>query len=228
MSRRAVIMVAGGTGTRMGAPRAKQFLPLAGKPIIFHTFEAFFAFDPHMQFVLVLFPSLRAEWEQLTKDFDFQLDHTVVDGGAERFHSVKNGIAALDGDVDLVAIHDAVRPLVSPATIAHSFEAAALHGAAVPVVPVVDTIRQVADGRSATLDRNALVAVQTPQCFRKDLIKGAYDVEYQPGFTDDASVAERAGHYVHLCEGNRSNIKVTTPEDMWVAEALRSGGSPLS
>lgn len=220
MPQRAVIMVAGGTGTRMGGNIAKQFLLLSQKPLILHTFEAFAAFDPGMQFILVLFPSLRNEWDELVAKYDFRLKHTLVSGGAERFHSVKNGLAALDLSVTHVAVHDAVRPLVSHDTIARSFAAAMEYGAAVPVVPVNDTIRLQAPDKSHTLPRHLLHAVQTPQCFERKLLLSAYELPFEDTFTDDASVVERAGHYIHLCQGNRSNIKVTTPEDMLIAEAL--------
>lgn len=204
----------------MASKTAKQFLHLAGKPIIFHTFEAFHRYDPDLQFVLVLFPSLREEWEALVRRHHFSLPHALTDGGAERFHSVKNGLAALQSDVELVAVHDAVRPLVSTDTIERSFAAAEKFGAAVPVIPVTDTIRQKEENRSKTLPRHTLVAVQTPQCFKRSVIEAAYAAAYDPLFTDDASVAERAGHYIRLCEGNRANIKITTPEDLAVSEAL--------
>lgn len=211
----------------MASPVAKQFLLLSGKPVIIRTFEAFQRFDPEMQYVLVLYPALRNAWEKLISEYNFEIDHVVVDGGAERFHSVQNGLAALTDEVEYVAVHDAVRPLVSTATIGRGFTSAEAHGAAVPVVPVTDTIRQTDDGRSTTLPRNTLVAVQTPQCFRREILESAYNTPYESFFTDDASVVERAGHYVHLCEGNRSNIKVTTPEDLVISEALFAAGENL-
>ncbi len=220
-------MVAGGTGTRMGSATAKQFLLLAGKPIILHAFEAFHAFDPSAQFILVLYPALREEWNQLAQKYQFTLPHTLVDGGAERFHSVRNGLAALNNDVELVAVHDSVRPLVEQATIARSFAAAEEYGAAVPVVPVTDTIRRQQGALSFTLPRNELVAIQTPQCFQRSILESAYNVDFETTFTDDASVVERNGQYVHLCEGNRANIKVTTPEDLLIGEALMAGRSNL-
>lgn len=220
-------MVAGGTGTRMGSATAKQFLLLAGKPIILHAFEAFHAFDPEAQFILVLYPALREEWQQLVQKYQFTLPHTLVDGGAERFHSVRNGIAALSDEVELVAVHDSVRPLVEEATISRSFAAAEEHGAAVPVVPVTDTIRRQQGTLSFTLPRHELVAIQTPQCFQRSILESAYNVDFETTFTDDASVVERSGQYVHLCKGNRANIKVTTPEDMLIGEALMAGRSNL-
>ena len=215
--------MAGGTGTRMNLNTAKQFLPLAEKPVILHTFEAFRLFDPELQFILVLYKSLHGEWSKIQKDYGFDLEHTVVQGGEERFHSVKNGLAALADDVELVAIHDAVRPFVSADTIERCFESAAEKGAAIPAVPVTDTIRRIFGEASHTIPRNELVAIQTPQCFRTDLLKKAYETEYQSIFTDDASVVEHVGESVEIVEGNRRNIKITTREDLLIANSFLKG-----
>ncbi len=220
MARKAVILVAGGTGTRMNSPVAKQFIAIGGKPILMHTFHAFLSYDPGMQFILVLFKSLEQEWLSLSEKYNFTIAHTLVKGGDERFHSVKNGLDALLPDVDLVAVHDAVRPFVSPETIARSFDAAAKYGAAIPATPVTDTIRKRSDGGSFTLPRNELAAVQTPQCFKRDLLVKCYQTQYSGIFTDDASVVEHAGYPVHLVDGNRTNIKITTAEDLLIAEAF--------
>ncbi len=224
MQGRAVIIVAGGTGTRMNSPTPKQFLPLSGKPVLMHTFEAFHRFDPDMEFVLVLFKGLEDSWKGLIEKHGFTMSHTVVTGGRERFHSVKNGLDALSPDVKLVGIHDAVRPMVSQGTIARCFEAAAAHGAAIPAVHVVDTIRMVQGFASHTLPRKELRAVQTPQCFQKEIIAAAYQTEYQEFFTDDASVVELGNQPIKLVEGNRTNIKITTAEDMVVAEGFMKLG----
>ncbi len=218
--KRAVILVAGGTGTRMNSKIAKQFLPLAGKPVLIRTFEAFARFDPEMQFILVLFPSLKKQWEEIAAANNFKLNHIVVDGGAERFHSVRNGLDVLAADIELVAIHDAVRPLVSQETISRCFEAATDKGAAIPVLPVTDTIRKVDGDTSTTIPRHQLVSVQTPQCFQTDIIKKAYQANYEIAFTDDASVAAAANFKIELVEGNRTNLKITTSEDMAIAQAL--------
>lgn len=220
-SGKAAIIVAGGTGTRMMAKTAKQFLPLAGKPVIVHTIEAFRTFDPTMGFVLVLFKGLEKQWRDIAEEWlATPSEITVVEGGAERFHSVRNGLDAVDVAVDLVAIHDAVRPLVSQGTIGRCFEAARRFGAAIPVVPVVDTIRRMTGKAGITLPRHELVAVQTPQCFQREPIVEAYRTDFQPYFTDDASVAEFAGMSIATVEGNRTNLKITTPEDILIAEAL--------
>lgn len=220
MAKRAVILVAGGTGTRMQTKTAKQFIPLCGKPVLFHTFEAFQNWDPQIHFVLVLFKGLETTWRQLCDKHNFCIPHALVEGGAERFHSVKNGLAVLPSEIELVGVHDAVRPLVSAETISRCFDGAEKYGAAIPTVPVTDTIRQVRGKSSITLPRHELLAVQTPQCFARKVIEQAYDVEYTPIFTDDASVVEQAGHSITLVEGNRTNIKITTPEDLTTAAAF--------
>jgi len=220
MSKKAVIIVAGGTGTRMQLKTAKQFLPIAGRPVILHTLDAFRDYDPEMQIIIVLFKDLFSDFHGLLKEYNYHLSYDLIEGGEERFHSVKNGLQKVKSDVELVAIHDAVRPLVSKSTIARTFEEASINGAAIPAVPVVDTIRELNENQSITLTRSKLRAVQTPQCFRVDLIKTAYDVDYSPVFTDDASVVEAKGKDISIVEGNRTNIKITTREDLLIAEAL--------
>lgn len=221
MSKRAAIIVAGGTGTRMKAKTAKQFLPLLGKPVIVHTIEAFRSFDPDIELVVVLFKGLESEWRDIAERWlDRPESIGCVEGGAERFHSVRNGLEGLSASAEVVAIHDAVRPLVARDTLHRCFEAASRTDAAIPVVPVVDTIRRHTPSGGITLPRHELVAVQTPQCFRVERIKAAYRTEFQPAFTDDASVAEHAGLAVTTVAGNRTNLKITTPEDLAIAEAL--------
>ena len=225
MPKKAVIIVAGGTGTRMNSKIAKQFLNLADKPILIHTLEAFARYDAQMQFILVLSPELKKQWEEIAEANNFTIPHTVVDGGAERFHSVLNGLNALDPDVEIVAIHDAVRPLVSQETIKRCMDAAANSGAAIPVLPVTDTIRKTEGKSSMTIPRHKLVAVQTPQCFQTEIIKAAYQTDYDIAFTDDASVVAAANYPIELVEGNRTNLKITTSEDLAIAEALFAYGN---
>ncbi len=220
MPRRAVILVAGGTGTRMKSKIAKQFMVVADKPVLVHTFEAFQAYDSTCQFILVLHESLSHQWEELQIQYNFKLPHTVVFGGEERFHSVLNGLNALEDDIELVAIHDAVRPLVSKETIARCFTAAIDSGASIPVIPVADTIRQITNDSSITLPRKDLVAVQTPQCFNVHLLKAAYQAGFNAHFTDDASVVEHSGHDITLVEGEKTNIKITTKEDLLIAASF--------
>lgn len=217
-----LILVAGGTGTRMHQPVAKQFLPLGGRPVIFHTLDRFREAIPGLHVVLVLHESLHGEWDRLVAGSPHMAVDAVVNGGEERFHSVRNGLDALPSGAGWVAVHDAVRPFVEVHTIRRCFAAAAVTGAAIPVVPVKDTIRRVDGAGHAPLDRSSLRAVQTPQVFDLGSLKAAYDVGFAPVFTDDASVWEAAGGKVELVDGDLHNLKITTPEDLLSAEAFLS------
>ena len=221
-----LILVAGGTGTRMHRSVAKQFLPLGGRPVIFHTLERFRAAMPDLHVVLVLHESLHEEWQALVAEAPDMAVDAVVTGGEERFHSVRNGLDALPEGAGLVAIHDAVRPFVEVETIQRCFAAAGERGAAIPVVPVKDTIRRIDSEGNAPLDRATLRAVQTPQVFDLNDLRACYGVEYQSAFTDDASVWEAQGRSVELVEGDLHNLKITTPEDLLSAEAFLSMRSP--
>lgn len=215
-----ILIVAGGRGTRMGGDRPKQFLPLAGRPVLMHTIDAFARWDATADIVLVLPADQRADWQRLCDAYTFRRPHRVADGGETRFHSVRNGLRATDTD-GLIAVHDGVRPFVSASVIAACFAAAERYGAAVPVVPMIESVRMVdADGCSRPVDRERLRVVQTPQVFRADILRAAYRRDYEPHFTDDASVVEAAGMSVRLVSGNRENIKLTTPMDLAVAERL--------
>jgi 2-C-methyl-D-erythritol 4-phosphate cytidylyltransferase len=216
---RSTIIVAGGTGKRMGATVPKQFLLLKGEPLLFHTLRAFHRFDPAMQLVLVLPQDHHATWDDLCAEHDFEVPHELVAGGAERFHSTQAGLAAVRHD-GLVAVHDGVRPLLSSALIARCFAAAEEHGAAIPVVPISSSVRELTNEGSQPLDRSRLRAVQTPQCFRVPLLRRAFELPYDPAFTDEATLVERLGVDVHLVEGEDLNIKVTTPFDLQVAEGV--------
>jgi len=215
------ILVAGGSGSRMGNAVPKQFLELAGKPILLHTVEKFLAYSSEIRLVLVLPEADFGRWERLAG----QLPETrhpvaVVAGGAARFQSVRNGLKAVEGD-GLVAVHDAVRPLVSVEVIRRTFAAAAEFGNGVAAVAAKDSVRQIGpDGQNTALDRATLRLIQTPQTFRISLLKKAFEQPESPLFTDDASVVEAAGFAVHLVEGSYENLKITTPEDLVVAEAL--------
>jgi 2-C-methyl-D-erythritol 4-phosphate cytidylyltransferase len=213
---RSTIIVAGGSGKRMGAAIPKQFLPLHGEPILFHTLRAFHAFDAAMPLVLVLPADHHTTWNNLCAEHGFTLPHTLVAGGAERFHSTLEGLRAVGHD-GLVAVHDGVRPLVSTALIARCFAAAGSHGAAIPVVPIASSVRALTKGGSQAIDRSRLRAVQTPQCFQVPLLRRAFELPYDPTFTDEATLVERLGVDVHLVEGEDRNIKVTTPFDLQVA-----------
>ncbi|MBP7611624.1 MAG: 2-C-methyl-D-erythritol 4-phosphate cytidylyltransferase [Paludibacter sp.] len=213
------IIVAGGKGERMNADVPKQFLEINGKPILMHTLEAFMNFDASLQLILVL-PAAQIDfWETLCEAHDFSIPHQIVAGGQTRFHSVKNGLNAIKIP-SLVAIHDGVRPLVSKDTIARCFDAAATFGAAIPTMDSIESIRFVDANGSKSVDRTAYKMVQTPQVFDAELLKKAYEQEFSVLFTDDASVVEAMGVTVHLVEGNRENIKITTEFDLIVAERL--------
>ena len=221
-----LIVVAGGTGTRMQAPTAKQFIALEGLPLMWWTLRRFReALGDALPVTLVLYPGLFEEFRALEAQYGPAGIDQLVPGGAERFHSVRAGLAALP-DSGVVGIHDAVRPFPDVSVIRTCFEVASTAGGAIPVVPVKDSIRDLAMG---PLDRACLPAVQTPQCFDLARIKPAYAMAYEDRFTDDASVYEAAGHTVELVPGNARNIKVTTPEDLVVARAfLRAEGDQLT
>lgn len=216
---RATIIVAGGSGTRMGGPIPKQFMLLNGRPLLCWTIEAFHRFDAAMPIILVLPEKEIPVWRTLCIGHNFHVEHTIVAGGEERFHSVRNGLAAVMGDC-VVAVHDGVRPCVSTGLIARCFDAADEHGAAIPVVPISSSVREVIRDSSRPVDRSKLRAVQTPQCFRVDFLRKAFGLSYDPAFTDEAILVERIGAKVHLVEGEERNIKVTTPVDLMVAQVM--------
>ena len=213
------IIVAAGSGSRMQTETPKQFLELRGKPILMHSIMAFANACEDIRMIVVLPPSQIESWQKLCSRYDFTLKHDVVVGGDTRFHSVKNGLSRLAGD-GLVAIHDGVRPLASQKTIIGCFREAATYGCAIPVVPVIESVRELSEQTNRILDRSALRLIQTPQVFDIALLKKAYEQEYSPAFTDDASVFEKAGHKIHLTDGNVENIKITTQNDLVVAEAM--------
>ncbi|MGM0580250.1 MAG: 2-C-methyl-D-erythritol 4-phosphate cytidylyltransferase [Bacteroidota bacterium] len=213
------IIVAGGTGKRMGEALPKQFLKLGGTPILIHTLQAFQAADPEIELILTLPQEEIQFWDELNIWHQNYIEHKVVAGGETRFHSVKNALEHIEEG--LVAIHDGVRPFVSANTINQSFELAIEKKAVVAAVLMKDSVRQVDEnGNSENIDRSSLRMVQTPQTFDVKLLKSAYSTPYKPFFTDDASVVEAYGHKITLFDGEYQNIKITTPEDLIVAEAL--------
>ena len=219
---RYAILVAGGKGLRMGSDIPKQFLPLRGRPVLMHTIDVFRRTYPDIHIILVLPREQQDYWRQLCGQHGYDVELCVADGGETRFHSVHNGLSLIPDDArGVVGVHDGVRPFVSPETIRRCYEAAEECGAVVPVVPVVETVRQVlADGGSMTVDRNAYRLVQTPQTFDIQLLKKAYGQPFDPFFTDDASVVEAMGHPIKLVEGNNENIKLTNPADLKLAEGM--------
>lgn len=220
MERTAVIIVAGGSGRRMGEGLPKQFRFLGNTPVLARTIGLFADALPGAEIVVVLPEGHISFWKDLAARFDVA-GHRVVAGGAERFDSVRCGLEALTGDPELIAVQDGVRPLGTAEMIRRVVRAAAEHGAAIPVVEPVDSFRETdSAGNSHPVDRSRLRCVQTPQVFRADVLRNAYAAEFRPAFTDDASVVEAAGHPVYLVPGERGNIKLTAPEDFIVAEAL--------
>ena len=214
-----IIIVAGGQGLRMGGDIPKQFLPVCGKPVLMRTLEAFHAYDASMHLILVLPVSQQAYWKQLCEEYQFELVHEIANGGETRFHSVKNGLALVEGD-GVVGVHDGVRPFVSQEVIARCYEEAVSLKAVIPVIGVVETVRHLTDEGSETVPRDRYKLVQTPQVFDVFLLRRAYEQVYTDMFTDDASVVEALGEKVYMVEGNRENIKLTTPFDLKLAELL--------
>lgn len=217
--KRFVIIVAGGTGNRMNSAIPKQFMELKGKPILMHTIEKFTHTFPDISVIVVLAASLKDDWKKLCEKHGFKLNHQLADGGETRYQSVKNGLALVP-DASLVGIHDAARPLVSRETIVSAFDAAEVRGNASPAIPLNDSIRFLKGKDSCAVDRTHYSIIQTPQCFHSDLIKKAFLKEYKPEFTDDATVLEAFGEKINLVDGNRENIKITTSQDLLIAEAL--------
>jgi 2-C-methyl-D-erythritol 4-phosphate cytidylyltransferase len=216
----AVIIVAGGSGLRMGGPVPKQDLDLGGKPLIIHTLDRFLAYDQDIKVVLVMARVHRKFWDVISISYDRGHNVVIAPGGETRYDSVKNGLQHIDDGI-IVGIHDAVRPLVSLDTIERCFHAAAESGSGIPVVEMDESIRMVTEpDRSVQLDRTRLKRVQTPQVFRSELIKKAYGGTCDPSFTDDASVYESRYHQLTLVDGNPENIKITTPADLKLASLL--------
>lgn len=216
-----IIIVAGGKGLRMGTDIPKQFLEVGGKPILMHTIERFASYDEKLQIILVLPHEQQDYWHELCVKHNFNIPHTIVDGGDTRFQSCKNGVMAISEDVTdgVVGIHDGVRPFVSHKVIERCFETARDEYAAIPVMPVVETLRYVdRHGGGKNVMRDDYRVVQTPQTFDLSLLRQAYNQPYQESFTDDASVVEALGCNVQMVEGNRENIKITTQFDLKVAE----------
>lgn len=213
------VIVAGGSGLRMGSETPKQFIEINGKPVLMHTIERFYRYDTEMRLIVALPIDQQKLWSDLCAKHSFIIAHKVANGGITRFHSVKNALAEVRGE-GLVAVHDGVRPLVSQETISRCFDAAKLYGAAIPVIPLSDSVREVADESSVAMNRTKLRLVQTPQTFQISILQKAYQVAYRPEFTDDASVVENIGQAITLVEGNTENIKLTYPSDIAIAKAL--------
>jgi 2-C-methyl-D-erythritol 4-phosphate cytidylyltransferase len=216
-----VVIVAGGSGKRMGLETPKQYLELAGRPVLMHTIERFIEFNDKIEIITVLPENQLSHWRELQKKYSFDVPQTIVKGGAHRFVSVKHGLEFVNSP-GLVAIHDGVRPLVKLETIRRCFETAEKLGNAVPVVTPADSMRLTTSKGNKPINRNDLKIVQTPQVFDAALIKKAYKQDYDLSFTDDATVLEKTGVKINIVEGNRENIKITNPEDLFIAQTLLS------
>ena len=204
----------------MQSPIPKQFLKLDGRPLLLHSIAAFAEFNPEISIILVLPSDQFSQWEKIAEEFTLPVPVQITAGGETRFESVKNGLSLIPDEEGIVAVHDAVRPLVTKKTILNSFKAAERYGNAVPAIPLNDSIRQIESTRSVAVDRSKYCLIQTPQCFSVPLLKKAYSQEYKYTFTDDASVVESLGESIYLVDGNVDNFKLTTPTDLVIAEAL--------
>jgi 2-C-methyl-D-erythritol 4-phosphate cytidylyltransferase len=214
---KSLVIVAGGSGRRMGSMIPKQFLSLAGKPVLMHTIQRFLDYDKHIRVILVLPIDQVSYWDKLCIQHNFTARHKIAVGGETRYQSVRNGFKFVEKD-SLTGIHDGVRPLVSPLVIANCYEQAELHGSAIPCISVNETVRQVDKKGSRVVNRENLKLIQTPQVFQYELLENALRQEYSEDFTDDATVVEAAGYTVNLTNGNPENIKITTPADLKLAE----------
>lgn len=214
------VIVAGGSGNRMQSTIPKQFIRIGSQPVLMHTLRRFHEFDSTLRLILVLLLKDVSTWQILCREYQFNIPVQLVVGGETRFHSVQNGLAAIEGTAGLVAIHDGVRPFVSVETIQQSFTVASSTGCAVAAVPLKESIRQVHETGSTSVDRTKFFLVQTPQTFQIAVIKQSFAAATRTNFTDDASVAEAAGFPVTLVEGSYQNIKITTPEDLLLAKVF--------
>ena len=214
-----IIIVAGGKGLRMGGDIPKQFLPIGGKPVLMRTLERFHEYSKDLQIILVLPKAQQNYWQQLCEEYNFKIEIRLADGGETRFRSVQNGLSLIPDDAEgVVGVHDGVRPFVSVDVIRACYDTARTRQAVIPVTPVVETLRHIPTQKNVL--RSDYCLVQTPQCFDIQLLKAANKQPYSDNFTDDASVVEAYGHEVTMVEGNRENIKITTPFDLKIAETL--------
>ena len=214
----------------MGSDIPKQFLPIGGKPVLMRTLECFRKYSEDLQIILVLPKTQQAYWQELCREYNFKVEYLLADGGETRFHSVQHGLALIPDDAEgVVGVHDGVRPFPSIEVITRCYETARTAKAVIPVIPIVETVRELmgtGSVSSITVPRDRYRLVQTPQTFDIQLLKAANRQPYNDGFTDDASVVESYGHPITLVEGNRENIKITTPYDITVAEAIIQHSTP--
>ena len=213
-----VIITAGGIGKRMGSSIPKQFIEIKGLPILMRTIQRFYEFESTCQIIVTLPADWISFWNELIEKHGFRINHQLVDGGVERYDSIKNAISFCKHDI--IAIHDGVRPFVSKETIQRTIDLAKEKGAAIPTLPLKESLRQVKNDQSVAVKRSEYVNVQTPQVFQKDIIEKAYSIPFHEAITDDASLVEEAGFQIFLCYGNEENIKITSPMDLRIGEIL--------
>lgn len=212
------IITAGGIGKRMGSKIPKQFIDIGSKPVLMHTIAVFYEYDQASQIIITLPKEWWGFWEELCEKHQFKIEHEIVEGGKERFHSIQNALRKSKGEI--IGIHDGVRPYASKDCIDRAIQSARKNGSGVPVLAVKESIRQGDFSESHALNRDSIFTVQTPQCFRKEILESSYAVNYVKSFTDDASVVENNGIKIQLVEGNEQNIKITTPFDLRLAQAF--------
>jgi len=215
---KSVIITAGGIGKRMGSDLPKQFLVLGGKPILVHTLELFFKYDPHIEIILTLPNEWRGYWETVIDKYYCRVPHIVVNGGEERYHSIQNALKRCSGS--FIAVHDGVRPFVSFETLDRCFSALNQNEAVIPVLKLKESIRETNENSTYAIDRSNYRLVHTPQCFRAEVLHKAYELAYHEKVTDDACLVEEIGYTIHLVESNEENIKLTTPFDFLIAETI--------
>ena len=209
-----IIITAGGIGKRMGSSIPKQFIEIAGLPLLMHTINCFYTFNPDSQIIITLPEEWKDFWNQLIKKHSFKVPHLIVDGGIERYDSIKNAISNCTHSI--VGVHDGVRPLVSHATIERCLQLVKEKGTAIPTLTLKESLRKREDAKTIAVERKNYLTVQTPQLFKKEIIEKAYTISYHNGITDDASLVEEAGFIIEITEGNEENIKVTTPFDLQI------------
>ena len=212
MSNKTVIITAGGIGRRMRSSLPKQFMLVNEKPILMYTIDQFYRFDPKMEILLTLPEEWLNYWESLLAEYDFKIPHRVIVGGKERYNSIKNALKKCSGEI--IAVHDGVRPLVDEETIKNCFKEAEENGAAIPVVAIVDSLRRKKGDSTEVVNRKDYIIVQTPQCFKREILIEAYNLPFHEGITDDASLVEEAGYKIGTITGHESNIKITTQSDL--------------
>jgi 2-C-methyl-D-erythritol 4-phosphate cytidylyltransferase len=211
-----VIITAGGIGSRMQSDVPKQFLVVDDQPVLMQTLHRFYSFDPTIQIVLTLPSDWISFWKELLEKYQFDIPHQIVEGGKERFDSIKNALRIVQGN--LIGVHDGVRPFVSQKTISECYSTAEKVGAAIPYLPIHESMRQILGDASVSINRAEFVTVQTPQCFKREILLNAYEQSFKDSFTDDASVVESNGGKISLVLGNQENIKITTPNDIKIAK----------